>query len=388
MKYRVAEKYYGPEIRHNDWSQDKGRLVAAGGMLHLLGEKETETSLAYYPMPSIGGDIAVSLRFHFERFDQDSEFCVKFNSIPKLASEDAGFRFVINHGSYAFFYKQKKVFEREMMAIRFFRPHTIKLATLMDEYAFFIDGKLVVKGKIDKPYTDNEGVFGVNIKKGDARIISFLEEYINYDLKIPEWKRGELLYEEKFGRRSLNTNWLINGESAEPEDDAFTFNFMSNCVLKKKFKAPLAVDFKATPMKSPLHYVAGVTDAIFIWMVDKPKGDLFHYLENLPDAGLPRLDQLAFYWADFGGSNNVTTRMRKNPCRHLIRQFVDRPRLLERNRTYDITLVQNDSFIEYWVDGKPWIRSYDPYALKSGHMGFRAYLSDLRISDLKVWKVS
>jgi hypothetical protein len=140
-------------------------------------------------------------------------------------------------------------------------------------------------------------------------------------------------------------------------------------------------------MPAPRHYTAGVTDAIFIWMLDKSDGALFEYLRGLPDAGLGNLMPLNFYWVDFGGTNNVTTRLRKNPHRHMVRQFTDRARLLARGRSYRITLVQNGSFVEFWVDGKPWVRTHDPYALASGHIGFRAYIADLKVQDLKVWRI-
>ncbi len=35
MDYRVIERYYGPDIRFNDWKADGGELVSAGGALHI-----------------------------------------------------------------------------------------------------------------------------------------------------------------------------------------------------------------------------------------------------------------------------------------------------------------------------------------------------------------
>jgi len=134
-----------------------------------------------------------------------------------------------------------------------------------------------------------------------------------------------------------------------------------------------------------------VSDAIFIWMIDRPDGGFSEFLRERNergDAGLQGLMPLPFYWVDFGGTNNVTTRMRKDPHRHMIRQFTDRPRLLERDRTYGITCVQNGRFVEFHVDGEPMVRAYDEHPLTSGHVGFRAFITDLKVESLKVWRIA
>ena len=104
-------------------------------------------------------------------------------------------------------------------------------------------------------------------------------------------------------------------------------------------------------------------------------------------AGLNILLPLPFYWVDFGGSNNVTTRLRRNPHRRLVRQFTDAPRLLQRERSYRISVAQNGRFAEFWVDGRPMMRVFDPHPLTAGHVGFRAFCAGLRVEDLKVWRI-
>jgi hypothetical protein len=123
-------------------------------------------------------------------------------------------------------------------------------------------------------------------------------------------------------------------------------------------------------------------------MLDRPEGDLAGYLLSLPDAKFANWTvSLPVYWMDFGGTNNMTTRLRKSPGRRLLRQFTDRRRLLRPGASYDITLVQNGHWIEYWVEGEPWIRMHDPRPLTEGHIGFRAYLADLKIEQFKVWRI-
>jgi rhamnogalacturonan endolyase len=161
---------------------------------------------------------------------------------------------------------------------------------------------------------------------------------------------------------------------------------MGNSILKQRLEAPLAVEFIARPEPSEKH-TAGISDAIFIWMIDKPGGDLFDHMQSLPDAALTHYLPLPLYWVDFGGTNNVTTRFRKNPGRHLIRQFTDRARLLDRNRSYSITIVQNNAIAEFWVDGECWIQTCDPNPLTSGYIGFRAFVADLTVRDLKIWRI-
>lgn len=139
-----------------------------------------------------------------------------------------------------------------------------------------------------------------------------------------------------------------------------------------------------------MNFSASVTDVIAIWMADAPAEGFAARIEQLNRehcAELSGLFDLPFYWIDFGGSNNVTTRLRKNPGRQLVRQFDDRARLLERNRSYRLTLVQQHGFVEFWVDGIAWIRQYDASPLTTGHVGFRAFCADLEVRELCLWRI-
>jgi len=164
---------------------------------------------------------------------------------------------------------------------------------------------------------------------------------------------------------------------------------MSVNMLTKHFDGPIAVDCMVTPgTDSEQKRDTGmVTDAIFIWMMSKPDGDLFEYMRQLESASLAHYMDLPFYWVDFGGTNNQTTRLRRNPHRRMIRQLNTRPYLLKRDHTYDVTLVQNGKTGEFWVDGERWIQFRDPTPHTHGHIGFRAYTASLAVHSLKVWRI-
>ena len=260
------------------------------------------------------------------------------------------------------------------------------MVTLDRDWAMWLGERLLAAGQMTPPYTQNEGYLRLQVTDADVGILSCEENSIAHPEEPPAWERAELLYEEPFGAESLSQNWVSVGEPPQAHDGAFRFTPMSNHVLRRRFSGPLAVDCVATPLPTE-EYSAGVTDAIFIWMLDEPGGDLPETLAGLPDPSLARLMPLPFYWVDMGGTNNQTTRLRRNPDRHLRRQFTDRARLLDRDRTYRVTLVQNGHFAEYWVDGEPWIRLRDSEPLAEGHVGFRAFIGGLEISELRVWRI-
>jgi rhamnogalacturonan endolyase len=224
------------------------------------------------------------------------------------------------------------------------------------------------------------------LSDAEVWLLACEESFIVADREFPPWRRAELLYEQRFGRQALEDNWVCNGEPPIVTDDAFVFTHMSVNICRERFEGPIAVDCVVEPMPTE-KYSAGVTDLICIWMIDGPEGDLFEYMRTLDDASLNNYMPLPFYWVDFGGTNNKTTRLRKNPYRHMVRQFNDRARLLRRDATYRITMVQNADVIEFWVDGQCWIQRHDPHPLTVGYVGFRAFVADVKLSELKVWRI-
>ncbi len=65
----------------------------------------------------------------------------------------------------------------------------------------------------------------------------------------------------------------------------------------------------------------------------------------------------------------------------------DRARLVRRGATYRITMGQNSDVIEFWVGGQCWVQRHDPYPLTTGHVGSRAFIADVKLSELKVWRI-
>ena len=388
MKYRVLETCYGPEIRFNDWKAVAGRKERAGGMIHLYAEPTAKLQRDNYPFGG-GGDVELTLVVSFDRFDPTSRLTIHFND-RKRTEESEGFRVTLDHEQIRAYLRGKQVGQHPTGSIDGRRVLTVRLATLAESYVIWIDDEVLSEGRMAPPFTDNEGELFIELEQAHLRLISFTENFIAADLDVPTWGRKELLYEEEFGEQSFAANWFCNkgkpGSGVEIADGAFVFRHMSNSFVKQRFNGPVAMDCTITPVPSERHS-AGITDAIVIWMIDKPDSDFFGFLEKLESASLLNLMPLPFYWVDFGGSNNVTTRMRRNPHRHMIRQFTDRKRLLERDRTYRITAVQMDHFVEFWVDGERWIATHDPAPYRSGLVGFRAYNADLKVERLQVWRV-
>jgi hypothetical protein len=274
-------------------------------------------------------------------------------------------------------------------------PHTLRLVTLGESYSVLYGDRALAEGRMAPPFVDNEGWTALAAENADVRMRAFTERFVARDVDIPAWERADLLYEEPFTEASLRESWMWDADGPEAgvtvEGGGFRFRHMANGFIRQRFDGPIVVDATATPVPSgnPKH-TAGVTDAIFVWMIDHPEGDLEGFLADRTakgDAGLPGLMPLPFYWVDFGGTNNVTTRFRKNPHRHMIRQFTDTSRLLARDRTYRVSSIQNGPFVEFWVDGSPMVRAHDPTPITSGHVGFRAYVADLMVTELKVWRI-
>ena len=389
MNYTIVETYYGPEIHCNDWVSEGLDSVYAGGVLQLFAEGLGHAANRFYRANG-GGDVAMSLTFLPLRVTDDSRLEIRFNDRfqrdkPLWEPRDPAFRFVMARGVVEAYYRQECVASWQLASDEIVRAHTVTLATLGDAYCLTFDGQVLAEGVMHRPINDNEGMLAMSLAEMDIEVLSCREDFIVHDVDIPEWQRAGLLYEETFGMASFETNWLCNGQRPDFAEGAFIFRRESNSVLRQRFTEPIAVDFVATPV--PKDCSAGITDMISIWMMDKPDGNLLEYLATRDDAKLHQLFPLSLYWVDMGGSNNVTTRLRKNPNRQLVRQFTDRRRLMERNRSYAITLVQNGHFIEYWVDGEAWMLFFDPEAILAGHVGFRAFCSDLTVSELKVWSI-
>jgi len=390
MNDRIVETYYGPEIRAQDWVAHNAEVREADGGLRVSAEGNGCIANRFYPFDG-GGDVALTVGFTPVRVRDDSRIELRFNDPfgwkqPLWEPRNPPFVFRLSPAAAELEYRGERVGHKDLAPGGFGRAHTVLLTTLADVYRFVWNDEVLAEGRMARPVNDNEGMFALSLENVDLALSAFQEDFIAHPVDIPAWKRTELLYEESFGDDSWRQNWACNGKSPDVDENGFIFRHMSNNLLRQRFDGPIAVESIATPVPTE-EFSAGVTDAIFLWMVHKPDGDLMEYLANLPDASLGNLMPLSLYWVDMGGTNNKTTRLRKNPHRQMVRQFIDPPRLLERDRTYRITLVQNGHFIEYWVDGEPWIRFYDPEPIVSGHVGFRAFCADLQVTGVQVWRI-
>ncbi|MFW6437557.1 MAG: DUF6250 domain-containing protein [Armatimonadota bacterium] len=386
MDYRVVETQYGPWIHLNDWqiADGEGEIHGPGGTLQILTDETADVVRNNYPLPG-GGDVEIKLSFNFERAEDGSSAVFYFNK----NRDGIGFRVQVGADGVQAWHKDDLVYEGAPISTARDAVHDLTLVTLGESWAISLNGERIAEGDLEPPWTDSEGRLGVVVEDAGLRIITCEENFIVHDVDYPTWERDELLYEETFGAASIAENWVTNGEASTVAEDAVTWNAMSNNILRQRFTGPIAVDCRVTPQEdSPKERDTGlVTDAIFIWMMDNPDGDLFEFMEGLESASLMNYIELPFYWVDLGGTNNLTTRLRRNPHRRMIRQFDTRPRLLKRYHTYDVTMVQNGHVLEFWVDGERWVQAYDPTPLSEGHIGFRAYVAGLKLHDLKVWRI-
>jgi rhamnogalacturonan endolyase len=337
-----------------------------------------------YPLPG-GGDVEIVLSFNFERADAGSTATFYFNA----SREGNGFTVRFDAGGVRAHHLDELVYEGDAVSMERRAVHELKLVTLGDVWALALNGKGIADGRLEPEDAANAGRLGVIVEQAGVRIVSCEESFITHDVDFPEWERGDLLYDETFGAESIAQNWVVNGERPTVAADSVTWNAMSVNMLRERFEGPIAIDCRVTPQEdSPKERDTGlVTDAIFIWMMQHPDGDLFEFMQGLETASLLNYMELPFYWVDFGGTNNMTTRVRRNPHRQMVRQFDARPHLLERYHTYDVTMVQNGHVNEFWVDGERWLQWWDPTPLTEGYIGFRAYVAGLKLHELKVWRI-
>ncbi len=406
MNYRIVETAYGPAIRFHDWAVTRGNLPTdhvfretrgvwkpggegvdalfhAGGHLQLFATAPARVTRRDY-LYGGGGDVELVFRFEIERLGADGSLGFHLNGTHR-GGGDSGFRVVFTPGLATVYHGTGRVaqtpFDTQPGV-----PRELAFVTLGNSWEVRLDANRAAGGTFSQESQDNEGWIHLEAEEAGIRLLAFAEHFIVHDKPFPQWRKTELLHEETFGRASWEENWLVNGVEPTVTDQYFLYHPMSNVILNRRFEGPLAVEIEATPMPND-DFSAGLTDAIFIWMMDHPDEDLPDFMRGLPNAARPHYDPVAFYWMDFGGTNNVTTRLRRSPHLRMVRQFTDEPRLLRRDTTYQITLVQNGSTFEFWVNGEPWIQAHDPEPLTSGYLGHRSFNSELKITGFQVWRI-
>jgi len=100
-------------------------------------------------------------------------------------------------------------------------------------------------------------------------------------------------------------------------------------------------------------------------------------------------DDVNLYYVGMGGNTNKTTRFRKyfNGQKPLIQEYLDKPHVLQPNKTYHIKIVVNKGVTSFWVDGERYFTYTDPTPLTSGYFGFRSTWSRQSVTNFKVYQL-
>jgi hypothetical protein len=406
MNYEAYETVYGPEIRFFDWRVTEGNLASdhnfretrgvwqpggegvnglffAGGTLQAFTTTRATVTRSDQIFGS-GGDVEIRAVLALERLGENGLVRIRFHD-ARAGTGGSGVSVRLDQSGVAVLLRETEVARADLEPL-LGGEIELRLATLAHQFSITLNGNKLYVGEMEASAQDNEGWTHIDLVDAGVRLIEFEESLIRADRDYSTWRKAELLYRESFGPDSLRDNWVVNGVTPQVLDGGYVFRPMSNVVLHRRFEGPLAIELDATPMPTD-EFSAGLTDAIFIWMMDHPEESLPEFMRRLPNADRTHYLPLPFYWMDFGGTNNVTTRFRRSPGLRMVRQFSDRERLLERDRTYRITLVQNGHEVEFWVDGERWIQVWDPAPHQTGYVGTRSFNSQLRLSRLDVWRI-
>lgn len=122
------------------------------------------------------------------------------------------------------------------------------------------------------------------------------------------------------------------------------------------------------------------------WMASDPHNpDLF-----TRNGKFKAYDDLQLYYVGMGGNTNRTTRFRKYRgagMKPIIKQYDDRPHLLQAGKVYHIKIIVYKGKTSYWVNGKCYFNWKDPLPLTSGYFGFRSTWSRQEIKNFKVLRI-
>lgn len=385
VNYRILETAYGPGIRHRDWDVNGAEATFAGARLCLFAGTTGQAAWCYYPLPG-GGDTLQQLCFAVRRIGKDASLTIRFNSSDQKGQKAKGFAITLTRDRCEIRGEGQTLASLENGLRGMSGEQEVSLAFLAERFAIALNGQPVADGQIEEASQSNEGRLFVDLVDCDIDLSAFTESFIAAAEPAPEWEQGEELYRESFSSDNFAANWYVKGEAPTLKDDHFQFHHMSNAFVRQSFEGPLCCNMAIEPVITD-NYISVVTDAITLWMAHSKEGNFLEAIEKAEGVGMNILLPHNLYWVDFGGTNNVTTRMRRNPGRRMIRQFIDRERLLVPGSRYNLTLVQNGPWVEYWVDGVPWIQAHDPNAHTRGHIGIRSFVADLIVHELSIYRI-
>lgn len=194
------------------------------------------------------------------------------------------------------------------------------------------------------------------------------------------------LFEDMFEKDE--ENWI-----AEFEDKSSSSYKIKNRMLdinsslgatlwyKNKLSGNIEINYDAVVVDS-----GGVNDRVsdlnVFWMASDPAN------ENLftRDGKFSSYDNLSLYYVGFGGNENTTTRFRKyfSGQKPVIKEFLDKARLLSGNKKYSVKIICNDGAIEYYINDELYFQYLDKEPLAEGYFAIRTTRSHLRIMNFRV----
>ena len=161
--------------------------------------------------------------------------------------------------------------------------------------------------------------------------------------------------------------------------------------FKPRLAGPLAIEFEATAVAEggPNDQVS---DLNVFWMATNRDGT--EPMSPFRGGRFEAYNDLRTYYVGLGGNRNTTTRFRR-----YIGDPVQRPLLPEHdlsapdvllvaNQPQRITLIANQSHIEYRRDGRSLFAFEDPAPYISGWFALRTTKSHLRIRHLRIYSLS
>jgi len=191
-------------------------------------------------------------------------------------------------------------------------------------------------------------------------------------------------------------NWVLEAEqpaTVVARDGVLDIDTPAGLTLwfKHGLAGPVAIEFEATAV------AAGgpndqVSDLNVFWMATNRDGS--SPISPFRGGRFESYNDLRTYYVGQGGNRNTTTRFRR-----YIGDPVQRPLLPEHdlsapdvllvaNQPQRITLIANQSHIEYRRDGRSLFAFEDPAPYTSGWFALRTTKSHLRIRHLRIYSLS
>ena len=170
---------------------------------------------------------------------------------------------------------------------------------------------------------------------------------------IKTYRKGKLLFREKFNRR-LN-NWVLEYKRSNASEITvrnrklvIDVNGGATVWFNKKLSGDIMISYKRKVVMEQGRNDR-LSDLNMFWMATDPRsGQLFTRSGNFTEY-----DSLSLYYAGIGGNRNTTTRFRKYSGageRNLFRDLTNKAHLLEANKWYNIKIIVFQGHTRLLVD--------------------------------------